>query len=61
MYVATLVMSEFFVSKKKKNPKNKGNGMQPVNSFDDYSQWADSAKIISWLNIFEGFFICNFT
>lgn len=35
--------------------------MQPVNSFDDYSQWADSAKTISWLNIFEGFFICNFT
>lgn len=55
-------MSEFFVSKKKKkNPKNKGNGKQPVNSFDDYSQWANSAKIISWLNIFEGFFICNFT
>lgn len=32
-------MSEFFVSKKKKKkPQNKGNGMQPVNSFDDYSQ-----------------------
>lgn len=55
-------MSKVFISKKKKQQqKNKGNRMQPVNSFDDYSQRPDSTKTISWLNIFEGFFICNFT
>lgn len=41
-------MSEVFRVKKK---KKEGNGMLPVNSFDDCSPWADSIETISRLDI----------